>query len=238
MPVNQPIRMIAESTGQAPHSPAFTPLIYHAWKNLSHVATRRLMTAHTQLCDQDEPLDSVLVIESGIVKLVHLEPDGSEYIAGLRSDGWMIDAASAVLNTAAPFTAITVTACEISSVPLDVFRQQLLAEPALMRDLLVLVCNEIQAEREQQMEIRGRSAQSRLTRFLEEIGRLAEHTAFAQLPLKQSEIAQLLSITPEHLSRLMHGNRRNTGVAEVPVRRGTRQSSSAAPKMLRAAGSS
>ncbi len=222
------------------HSPAFTPLIFHAWRNLSPIADRKLVAAHTRLCEQDEELQSVLVIESGIVKLVHLEPDGSEYIAGLRSDGWMIDAASAILDTFTPFTAVTVTPCEVSSVPLEAFRQQLLSTPDLMRDLLLLVCNEIQAEREQQVEIRGRSAQSRLTRFLDELASLADrHSIFGQLPLKQSEIAQLLSITPEHLSRLMHGCRRGSSVAELKPQKGrTRASESASSsKSFRAAAS-
>ncbi len=235
-PGNHSFRFSEHAANPPSPSPAFTPLIYHAWRNLSHLASRRLIMAHEDLCAQDEPLDSLLVIESGIVKLVHLEPDGSEYIAGLRSEGWMIDAAAAVLNRPAPFTAITVTACEISTVPLDAFRQQLATEPALMRDLLGLVCSEIQAEREQQVEIRGRSAQSRLTRFLEELSRLAErHSVFAQLPLKQSEIAQLLSITPEHLSRLMHGSRRPENLAELRTRK-TRRKETPAPAKAFAAG--
>jgi CRP-like cAMP-binding protein len=219
---------------------AFTPLIFRAWQNLSDIADRRLVPAHQTLCEQDDALNSVVVIESGMVKLVHLEPDGSEYIAGLRSDGWMIDVASAVLRTSTPFTAVTVTPCEVSSVPLEAFREQLLGTPETLRDLLVLVCNEIQCEREQQVEIRGRSAQSRLNRFLEELSRLADcHSVFGQLPLKQSEIAQLLSITPEHLSRLMHGCCRPAGVAELRPRKTPRPSAKApvSPMKLRASAS-
>jgi CRP-like cAMP-binding protein len=189
-----------------PNSLAFAPLIFPRWKSLAEIAERQVVAPRQSLCIQAEPQRSVLVIESGVVKLVRLESDGSEFILGLRSDGWLIDAASVMLDRPAPFTAVTLTSCAVYRVSRETFLRHLESSPSLMWDFTRLVCKEIQAEREQQIELRGDSAQGRLARLLRELsGPGALENPLDLLPLKRQEIAQLLSITPEHLSRLLRG---------------------------------
>jgi CRP/FNR family transcriptional regulator len=144
------------------------------------------------------------VIETGLVKLVRLTDDGAESILGLRSNGWIIDASSAVLNFPFPFSAVAVTRCTIRRAHRSAFLQLVNSSSALMHDLNSLICREIHAEQEQQIEFRNGSAQSRLDRLLSELSRLTcSQDPLDGLPLKRFEIAQLLSITPEHLSRLL-----------------------------------
>ena len=186
-------------------SQAFAPLIFPEWKNLAGIAHRQLVPRRKSLANQDELRSTVVVIETGIVKLVRVESDGSEYIAGLRSNGWLIDAASLILNRPLPFAAETVTPCSVYRISRDIFMGLLESNRALMWDLAQLVCREIQAEREQQFEFRGGSAQGRLHRLISELSETrVEGDPLDLLPLKRLEIAQLLSITPEHLSRLLH----------------------------------
>ncbi|HLK69613.1 MAG TPA: Crp/Fnr family transcriptional regulator [Bryobacteraceae bacterium] len=186
-------------------SQAFTPLSCPAWKSLADVAHRQLVPRRKSLANQDELRSTVVIIETGIVKLVRVESDGSEFIAGLRSNGWLIDASSLILNRPLPFAAETLTPCSVFRIPRDVFMRLLENNSALMWDVARLVCREIQAEREQQFEFRGGTAQGRLERLLSELSETASTgDPLDLLPLKRLEIAQLLSITPEHLSRLLH----------------------------------
>src|SRR5262245_27621757 len=89
-------------------TPAFAPLRFHNWRRLAELANRRLVPHHELVSFQDETPGVVLIVESGIVKLLRINSDGSEYIAGLRSDGWILDAPGAMLNRPATFSAITV----------------------------------------------------------------------------------------------------------------------------------
>ncbi len=66
---------------------------------------------------------------------------------------------------------------------------------------------EFSAQIRQSIEIRSETAEGRLKRFLSELQSIQEirieGTNKFRLPLKQTEIAQLLAITPEHLCRLL-----------------------------------
>jgi CRP-like cAMP-binding protein len=193
------------SNGSADRSAtAFAPLVFHKWDSLEGITERHLFPARHELCTQDGSPNSVYLIENGLVKLVRLTGDGSESILGLRSDGWIIDAASAVLNRPFACSAVTLTPCSIRRASRAAFMQLLNRSPSLMHDLNQLICRELHADQEQQIEFRNGSAQSRLNRLLRELSRITrQEDPLDGLPLKRFEVAQLLSITPEHLSRLL-----------------------------------
>jgi CRP/FNR family transcriptional regulator len=75
----------------------------------------------------------------------------------------------------------------------------------MMRHFVTTLCNELTSQASAQAQMMGGSAQDRLVHFMRE--RSAGHSQIKTLDalplLKQMELAQLLSITPEHLSRLL-----------------------------------
>lgn len=182
---------------------AFAPLVFHDWKDLAGQTERRVKDAREVLYNQDERPEWVYFIEKGIVKLVRLEPDGAELILGLRSDGWLLNAAPVMLNGATNCSAVALTPCIIRRMSRAAFLQRMDSCPSFMRDVTTLTCREIRSEQEQQIQLRNRSAQNRLDRLLGEISQGSQISSPLHLmALKRLEIAQLLSITPEHLSRL------------------------------------
>jgi len=185
-------------------STAFAPLIGRDWSCFSGITEKLLIPARRELYAQNTPPDFVYFIESGLVKLVRLTEDGAESILGLRSNGWIIDASSAVLNLPHASSAVTLTASIIRRARRGAFLQVLNDSQALTRDLNTLICREIHSGLEQQIELRSGTAQSRLDRLVRELSRVTRlQEPLDSLPLKKLEIAQLLSITPEHLSRLL-----------------------------------
>ena len=183
---------------------AFAPLVFREWNTLEGITEKLLVPARRELYSQDTQPDYVYIIETGLVKLVRLTDEGGESILGLRSDGWVMDAASAVLNCPHSSSAVTLTPCTIRRAHRNSFMQVLNSSPALTRDLNRLICREIHADQEQQIEFRNGTAQGRLERLVRELSRITrDPNPLDSLPLKKFEIAQLLSITPEHLSRLL-----------------------------------
>lgn len=186
---------------------AFAPLVFQEWTSLAGLSEPRVVGPRETLYPQEELRNCVWFIERGVVKLARLENDGTEYILGLRSNGWVLDAASTILNRPSPSSAVTLTTCTIRRVPRSQFMHLLETSPSMMQDLNRLMCREIQAEQQQQVEFRSGNAQSRLNRLIQELLQASSSgDPLALLPLRRFEIAQLLAISPEHLSRLLHGN--------------------------------
>jgi hypothetical protein len=61
------------------------------------------------LTKQGESPSRVYWIESGVVKKVCLQPDGSEVITGLRTTGWIVDAEASLVRSPQRSTAIAVS---------------------------------------------------------------------------------------------------------------------------------
>jgi hypothetical protein len=76
----------------------------------------------------------------------------------------------------------------------------------VMKHFMRVLCQELCSQASAQVEIMSHKAADRLVRFMQERKMSGENwKAVDPLPvLKKLELAQLLSISPEHLSRLLH----------------------------------
>lgn len=182
--------------------PAFAPLIFRGWSALEGVGERRVAQPRQELFSQDETASPVFFVESGVVKLMRISSNGDELITGLRSSGWLLDGASAVLGLPSTCRAVAVTQCVLRCLARADFLRMLGNNPALLQEVNGLICRELCAGQEQQMAFRCGDAQSRLEMLVNELSPNGAIDSLDQLPLKRMEIAQLLAITPEHLSRL------------------------------------
>ena len=181
---------------------AFAPLKFQPLADLDDLPDRRLVPARTILYAQNERPNLVYFIESGIIKLTRVAADGGEVILGLRGEGWIIDASSTFLDRPYSSSAVAVTGCRVKYMTRRKFLDLVENSPQLLKHVNHLICEEIKAEQEQQLQFRCSTAAGRLKRLLEELPQAVGGSD--RLPLKQYEIAQLISITPEHLSRLLH----------------------------------
>jgi CRP-like cAMP-binding protein len=207
-----------------PSFPAFAPIVSNAFEELKNLPEPTSMKTGTLLLNQGVHAEHVVLLRHGLVKLLYTTPEGRETTLGLRTSGWYAGAASALMNTASVYSVMTVTPCTISRIPAADFSSSLMQNARMMRHFLQTLCNELISQSAAQAQVMSGSAEQRLTHFMRE--RTAAHERLKTLDalphLKQLELAQLLAITPEHLSRLLHKSAASdsplpTGAPSVPL---------------------
>jgi CRP-like cAMP-binding protein len=158
--------------------------------------------------NQGEVPPAIGLLHSGLVKLVHVDEQGHQIILGLRTSGFFLGLANNFTNSISICTVVTITTCVVSEFDPQDFFVQLVSNASLMQHFIYVTSQEIVTTRHLLTQIMSSSAERRLNLFLEEAAMDSSlwKTIDAAPELKQLEIAQLLSITPEHLSRLMSRN--------------------------------
>ena len=189
--------------------PAFTPVLTGCLDSHPALPPARHVPPGTLLIEQGQTAQSVHLVRTGLLKLVHMSACGREIAVGLRSEGWYGGSTSALLNIPSVYSVRTVTACTVARIPVGDFSRYLRQSPEMLGHFLEALCLEVASQASLQVEVMSSSAEDRLDHFMRE--RTTIHPSRRTLDplpsLKQMELAQLLSITPEHLSRLMHKKR-------------------------------
>ena len=171
------------------------------------------------LLKQGQNCREVYLIEKGLVKLIHSSHKGKEFIIGIRSPGRVLGANSIILDVAYPATAVTLTHCNLVRVPAGMFLQSLASDPSLST---YVQYEESRDAYEGMVKLCGLaclSARERLEQLLCELALALTHLdgekpARFRLPLKHWEMAELISVTPQHLCKLLKELQRE-GVLEV-----------------------
>ena len=215
----------ANTSTDAIEFPAFTPFLFHCAHFIDILPTRRSLPAGTVLVEQGQVTKSVQLVESGMVKLVHLHSCGREVSIGLRSEGWYAGYTSLLTKTPSAYSVQTVTPSKVASIPAAEFISCLTRNPEMLEHFITVMCFEVASQANLQIEVMSSSAEDRLERFMRErnTGNPARNAIDPLRALKQMELAQLLAITPEHLSRLMNkrktaAHRQAANVAVLPER--------------------
>jgi CRP-like cAMP-binding protein len=195
--------------------PAFAPTISDEFDRLKGLPEEKTVPSGTPLIDQGTEPTSVFLVCSGLLKLVSVSPQGRESVLGLRSAGWYAGAVAALVHRPSVYSVKTVTECVVSRIPADEFHLWLMRSARMARHFTQTLCNELLSQ-SSEAQVRGGSAEERLSHFMAE-----RHTIHPNLKtldplpmLKQMELAQLLAITPEHLSRLLRRTAQPNGPVE------------------------
>jgi CRP-like cAMP-binding protein len=127
---------------------------------------------------------------------------------GLPSQGSLLGAASVIVREPYPFTAITATSCALSRIPADLFLRLAKTDEEFGWYLHEVHSREVHRQASELAALRYLSARQRferlLLKFLSSIPAHERQTSMKiRLPLKRWEIAQLIAIRPEHLSRVL-----------------------------------
>jgi CRP-like cAMP-binding protein len=162
----------------------------------------------TTLFLQGSPSREVFYIQRGLVKIMHLSEGGQEFLVGLHSQGSLLGAASVIVQEPYPFTAITVTSCSLNRISADLFLHLTRTDDQFCWYLHQVHSREVHRQAGQLASLRHLSARQRLERlllqFLSSMSSSEKQSSMRiRLPLKHWEIAQLIGITPEHLSRTL-----------------------------------
>lgn len=160
--------------------------------------------------------DDVFFIERGIVKLQCVDPRGGEQIVGLRGAGWLLGASLALLGQRAPASCVTVSRCDLRRVAAVTYLDLLAKRSDLSMHVHRMQAREILHSVRHIAEIGLQSARHRLEHVLRHLAGPADAQAPArvELPLKRCDIAALIAISAEHLSRILK-QMRDEGIIEV-----------------------
>jgi CRP-like cAMP-binding protein len=179
---------------------------HNQWNALMFPA--REFSAATSLFFQGSPVREVFCVERGLIKLTRLDKDGRELIVGLRAKGSFLGAASLIIQEPHPITAITVTGCSLICIPAELFLRLAKTDEQFCWHIHRAHSHEVHQQASQLVALRCLSARQRFESLLLQFfssmlpqGKKAPMKI--RLPLKHWEIAQLIGITPEHLSRVL-----------------------------------
>src|SRR5437660_4614179 len=106
--------------------------------SLSDCFPRQLVPGHkyptgVEILTQGEIANDVWIVDKGIVKLIHVAEDGRDIVVGLRTIGWIVGAASAIVKKPSPITAVTVTSCDLQRIDAGHFLDLLSGDSELSR---------------------------------------------------------------------------------------------------------
>jgi len=165
--------------------------------------------ALTEIIQQDTPAREVYFVEYGLVKLSRMDPSGHEVIAGLRRRNWIIAAPAVLLGKKYSFTATTLVDCKIRHISSARFLNLIETNPDFSRHMLRMFSYEIFNYGKTFSNLATLPAIDRLKRLLYELVLEIKQPVGVKdkvkliFPLKHKELAQMVAVTPEHLSRLL-----------------------------------
>ncbi len=175
----------------------------HGW------SPRHTYPSGVQLYQQNDPVTHIYFIESGIVKLSYVRPCGREMIISIRRSNWLLGVTHVCVGEDAySATAQTLTPCSVRCIPARAFADQLTTDMALSVELNRVLSREIRANTSKIITLGSLPAGERLTRFLceliseEDLDQLGKEGRL-ELPLKGEDLAEIVAVTPQHLSRLL-----------------------------------
>lgn len=176
------------------------------WNDLEGLL--RVYQSGAHLYEQGDAATEVLFIGEGLVKLVRLEQDGQEQIVDLRFAGSLIGAATVIVQQPHLVAAVALSNTWVRRIPAGVFRHLMQSNSRLSWDLHQLQSREISNHVVRLTQLGCLSAQQRLEELLWRLivsqGPAAQlKEVRLQLPLKHQEIAALIAVTPEYLSRMI-----------------------------------
>lgn len=167
-------------------------------------ATTVELDAGTPLFWQGDAPSRVFFILSGRAKLMR-NASGRELIIGIRCPASFLGATDALLGREHPFSAQTLTRCCLLQLGAAALSRAAQADHDFCLHLLRSELHEMSEELDNASGVGCLGVRERLERYLRRLVG-AEPTrgpVRVELPLRHWELAQLLAITPEHLSRVL-----------------------------------
>jgi CRP/FNR family transcriptional regulator len=160
-----------------------------------------------ELLQQGAPADDAYLIHEGVVKLVWADSKGRQTIVGLRFSGSFLGTSAVITSDVCPTGVITVTRCVIERVSAHRFLDRLHEDPELAWKVHQIHSRELYEQLNWLGELACCPARSRVANLLRRLAVSSEPNGLnnrVHLPLKRKELAEMIAITPEHLSRLLH----------------------------------
>jgi CRP-like cAMP-binding protein len=184
-----------------------------AWRTLLDLRCPELLPQRSVLFQQGSVPRALFLIEEGLVKLTHLCIHGDDLAMGLRFSGQVVECCSVILRNVYDMSAMTTTNTSIHRVSFDRFVDAVVRKPEGALLLHRVLARDLSQTAEELISLRTDSAQLRFERLMHQLEALGFEVSPAYrndpgsrtpMGLSNAELANLISVTPEHLSRIKH----------------------------------
>ena len=178
------------------------------WQQISDISPLQEYPIGIGLFKQGTLPRDVYLIEVGLIKLWHVEKNGKDLVVGLRMPKLIVGAAALILNKKHGFSAETLTNCQLRRLPASVFLNLLHTDIEFAWRFQQVQSYELYDQLSQLVGFGCLSARLRLEEMFSQListlgSKAGEKKIRLRLPLKHWELAKLIAVTPEHLSRLL-----------------------------------
>lgn len=188
-------------------SPTFGSNFSAILNAVDHVFSSQRYPATVELYRQGDAANDVYLLESGLVKLVRVEPDGQELIVALRFPGSLIGNFSVIMNNPYPLTAITLIDSHVRRIPAEQFRQLVQTNLEFSWHVHQMHCRTAFDHVLRVVGLTFTTARQRLEQLLWQLALVQTQEPevkdlWLTIPLRYWELAALIAVSPGYLSRL------------------------------------
>lgn len=152
---------------------------------------------------QDATADRLLILLQGSIGLSTTEDGGAATMVEILAAGDAVSVAAVLLQVPHPVSAIALAPCRLLAIPAEDFRAAASGDAGLMRAAMEQMARQWRLLVDQVVDLKTRDATQRAARFL--LDRLAAQRGAVDIPEPRGAIAARLGMTPESLSRALHG---------------------------------
>ncbi|HWT08990.1 MAG TPA: cyclic nucleotide-binding domain-containing protein [Roseomonas sp.] len=152
---------------------------------------------------QDTPADRLLILLQGSVGLSTAEEGAAATMVEIMAAGDALSIAAVLLQVPHPVSAVALAPCRLLAIPAEEFRAAAAADAALLRAAMEQMARQWRLLVDQVVDLKTRDATQRAARFL--LHRLPAQRGAVEIPEPRGAIAAKLGMTPESLSRALHG---------------------------------
>jgi CRP-like cAMP-binding protein len=158
---------------------------------------------------QGETVESLFVIESGVLRLVQHTPAGEEVVVRTLGRGEIVAGVALLEKRTYPVSAIAQTDCRILVWPRALIGELAARHPLLLSNVLGTIANRMQDSLSRIRELSTESVAQRvaraLVRLVREHGRRVDEGTLIDQPLGRQELADLSGASMYTASRLLAG---------------------------------
>lgn len=178
--------------------PLFSALPPDVQKSLTEHSIQTTRAKDNFLFQVGEPVDSVLIIRKGRIKLCKYDADGNEYILDIIHDGDAVWENLFLENAVFPYSAVCLSKVELCEIKKSEFIRLIAANPSVAMNLISLLSLRLKDSNEKALLLSIRDPKVRLAGFL--LDRDIRCVG-PEIKLKLEDIAASIGLRPETVSR-------------------------------------
>ncbi len=158
----------------------------------------------TVMFEQNEMADFLYLLLSGSVAIMARDEAGAETVVEIFGAAELFLVPAAILRLPYLTSCVALTDVRVLMIPADAFREAVAEDPRLSRATIEIVGRHWRLMVEQVVDLKLRTAERRVARFLARRVPEEHGAGSAELPEPRAAIAARLGMTPETLSRTLN----------------------------------